>query len=546
MRWASVLAVAASLASCGGGGGGLPLTLAFNPGTLHKQFYEHELPGPIGVQLTVTGSTKAQTIYVRVSDSAQTIDVTSLSVTAYDESHFGAGFATLGNLPPGTRTGTLTVRLCDSSDCSSLLGRGALPYTVVVQPNPPPVLNSLSPSPLSVAALIPNGAPTLTASMGGWIDTLPYAKLVDDAGTFDGSSALQMTPAGNNNFSVVLPYAPDVAEGRHTGTLTVTICDEPSCAKPIGTQSLPYTVQLFTLIGGSWSVEGSADGPAGQSLFYSPSDVVVDADYTVYIAATNNHALRKIDPDGNTSTVAAINGHAWGVALGPNDTVLVTDGFRCVIRSVAPDGTVTNIAGNYDSCSSYAVWSPQGIVADPAGGGYFVDSCCVVKKFLNGAITTFAGSAEQQGSSDGQGSAARFTSLQDITRDSAGNLFVTDRNNSTIRKITPDGTVTTFAGSTGARASVDGLGAAARFTGPDSIAIDAQDNLYVADVYDGSAVRKVTPASEVTTIARNIRGPDGRQLNVSWVGVSPDGTVLVVSDHGHDVIVRTRLETPGN
>jgi len=104
------------------------------------------------------------------------------------------------------------------------------------------------------------------------------------------------------------------------------------------------------------------------------------------------------------------------------------------------------------------------------------------------------------GIDDGPGAAARFNFPSSMATDASGNIYVADSNNNTIRKITPAGTVSTLAGAAGASGSADGLGAAARFYNPSGVATDSSGNIYVADTYN-NAIRKITPAGVVTTIA---------------------------------------------
>jgi streptogramin lyase len=114
-----------------------------------------------------------------------------------------------------------------------------------------------------------------------------------------------------------------------------------------------------------------------------------------------------------------------------------------------------------------------------------------------GMVTTLAGSASYPaGSSDGTGSAARFNSPAGVAVDSSGNVYVADSGNNTIRKVTPTGVVTTLAGLAGSRGSNDGTGSAARFNGPWGVTVDGSRNVYVADTYNNT-IRKVTPAGMV-------------------------------------------------
>ncbi|HKD54294.1 MAG TPA: hypothetical protein VKB72_08720, partial [Steroidobacteraceae bacterium] len=114
-------------------------------------------------------------------------------------------------------------------------------------------------------------------------------------------------------------------------------------------------------------------------------------------------------------------------------------------------------------------------------------------------VSTFAGTAGATGSSDGTGAAASFSSPQGVATDSDGNVYVADTGNSTIRKITSTGVVTTLAGIAGMTGSTDGVGAAARFNSPLGVAVDSGGNVYVADT-GNDLIRKITPAGVVTTI----------------------------------------------
>src|SRR5206468_4905818 len=112
------------------------------------------------------------------------------------------------------------------------------------------------------------------------------------------------------------------------------------------------------------------------------------------------------------------------------------------------------------------------------------------------------------GSADGGGSAAGFTNPIGVAVDSAGNVYVADTANETIRKITPAGVVTTLAGTAGQAGTADGNGSAARFNKPIGVAVDTAANIYVADELSHT-IRKITPAGAVTTPAGRA-GPHGR------------------------------------
>jgi len=196
----------------------------------------------------------------------------------------------------------------------------------------------------------------------------------------------------------------------------------------------------------------------------------------------------------------------WVVAPDASGNVYVADYGLGAIRKVTPEGVVTTIAGLWGSPGSAdgtgaaaQFLGPSGLVVLASGDIYVADqgNHTIRKIAPGGLVTTFAGTAGVQGSADGQGAAASFYHPFAIAVDSQGNLFVTDKDNKKIRKITPAGVVSTFAGS-GAHGQSDGSGTAASFYYPSGIAIDSADNVYVTDA---AAIRKITPAGVVTTFA---------------------------------------------
>jgi sugar lactone lactonase YvrE len=190
--------------------------------------------------------------------------------------------------------------------------------------------------------------------------------------------------------------------------------------------------------------------------------------------------------------------------------------------------TVSTLAGGaagtgaIDGIGSAARFSdPYGIVKDSQGNFFVVDNGNqVIRKVTPaGVVTTFAGTSGQSGDTDGTGAAARFRNPTGICIDASDNLYVAEFLGNRIRKITPAGVVTTFVGSTTAlEGSADATGTAARFRGIIDIAMDAQNNIYVADA-NNSKIRKVTSAGVVTTIASNI--------NSNGIFISPQGTLFV-------------------
>jgi sugar lactone lactonase YvrE len=158
------------------------------------------------------------------------------------------------------------------------------------------------------------------------------------------------------------------------------------------------------------------------------------------------------------------------------------------------------------------------------------------------SFTVFAGMPPPTGSRDGVGSDARFHNPVAVAVDAAGNLYVADRENAVIRKITTAGVVSTFAGLAGTTGTSDGSGAGARFNRPAGIAVDAAGNVYVSDGANHT-IRRITPAGAVTTFAGLAETPDAidgtagaaRFRNPTGIAVGGDGSVYV-SDTGNRTV----------
>ena len=184
------------------------------------------------------------------------------------------------------------------------------------------------------------------------------------------------------------------------------------------------------------------------------------------------------------------------------------------------------------------------MAVDGDGNVYVADTYnhTVRKVTPAGVVTTLAGTARSSGSDDGTGADARFNMPRRVAVDGDGNVYVADTNNSTIRKITPAGVVTTLAGTAGSYGSTDGTGADARFVNPHGVAVDGDSNVYVADGGDHT-IRKITPAGVVTTLAgaagsSGLADGTGPLARFSWpaaVAVDGDGNVYVTDRNNHAI-----------
>lgn len=260
------------------------------------------------------------------------------------------------------------------------------------------------------------------------------------------------------------------------------------------------------------STQGFADGPGPGAQFYFPDSIAVNAAGDVFVADTNNNKIRKITSAGVVSTFAgATMGYAdgtgtaarfnlpVGITIDTNGNLFVSDTFNNRIRKITPAGVVTTYAGSTagfaDGNSDVAHFNrPRGIAIDTNGNLYISDSQNYkIRKITSaGVVSTFAGSTN--GNTDGIGTAAQFSNPLGVAVDANGNVYVADMSTQKIRIITPDGTVSTYAGSYSGYA--DGPLLLARFFNPTGVAVDLNGNVYVADE-SNDKIRKITPLLSV-------------------------------------------------
>jgi sugar lactone lactonase YvrE len=300
---------------------------------------------------------------------------------------------------------------------------------------------------------------------------------------------------------------------RRAGTLPgvlLWLAVLPLAALAQANYATPYT--FITLAGNTGY--GSADGTGSAAQFAFPCSAAVDSAGNVYVADTVNSTIRKMTPVGTNWVVTTVAGLAGctgtndgtgsaarfyypnGVAVDSAGNVYVADTYNYTIRKLTPVGTnwvVTTLAGLPGHAGSTEV--------DTNGNVYVADegNCTIRKVTPAGVVTTLAGLAGNIGTVDATNNAARFAYPIGVAVDMAGNVYVVDNGDYTIRKVTPVGTnwvVTTLAGLAGYIAEIDGTGSAARFNEPFGLAGDMAGNLYVADS-GNSTIRKGFPASSV-------------------------------------------------
>lgn len=237
----------------------------------------------------------------------------------------------------------------------------------------------------------------------------------------------------------------------------------------------------------------------------------------------------------NGTGPGALFNNPQGIAVDSKGNVYVADSFNNYIRQITPAGVVTTIAGNGTAgytdgpAATAQFYGPQGLAVDAQGNVYVVDlGNSVIRKITPaGVVSTCAGNGTS-GYVDGAANVAEFNNPHGIAIDGQGNLYVADRGNNYIRKITA-GVVSTIAGTLTA-GYADATGASASFNNPNGVAVDATGNIYVAD-QGNSAIRKVTPAGVVTTV---VGGPAQPNLvNIpSALTLDAQGNIYIADEGG--------------
>ncbi len=275
-----------------------------------------------------------------------------------------------------------------------------------------------------------------------------------------------------------------------------------------------------TTLAGTAGVAGSADGAGVAATFNRPTGIALDGAGNVYVGDASGFVIRRVTPAAVVTTIAgAANASGStdgvssaarfaspvGLASDASGNLYVADQGNFAVRLVSAAGAVSTLAGapsvtgSADGTAAAATFNlPFAVAVDASLNVYVGDynNATLRKVTPAGVVTTLAGSPGLSGSADGVGSAARFSTIQGVAVDASGNVYVADKSNQTIRKVTPAGVVTTFAGSSSNPGSADGVGAAASFSSPAAVAVDASGNVYVVD--GNPTVRRITPAGVVT------------------------------------------------
>ncbi len=403
-----------------------------------------------------------------------------------------------------------------------------------------------------------------------------------------------------NNALTTMGMADTAGQGNgNVTTASIVTPMHPLATALNGTQTVNKTAKV-----GYWAVPGAnstsiQEVTAGQSLefVYQPGAVMWDgtaaADCRIYFSATNSSGFSKQElslfdravaygstgcggnmlwtaigssataypGDGRVSTAIGLN-QPWGIAINPiTNEVYVADQSNQRVLKVSAAGIVTTVAGTGTSgyngdniaATTARLSAPARISFDAAGNLYIADSGNnrVRKVSTAGIITTVAGSGTSGFAGDGgQATAARLKTPYDVFPAPDGTLYIADKGNQRIRKVAPNGVITTIAGTGSAGYNGDQIAAtSARLNNPYSVTVDSSGNVYIAD-YDNERVRIIDPTGVIDTFAgigvatANGDGGPADQAGLHkpcYVELLPNGSLLI-SEVNND---RVRLVQDG-
>jgi sugar lactone lactonase YvrE len=413
----------------------------------------------------------------------------------------------------------------------------------------------------------------------------------------------------DGTISAVAGTGADQGESADDGPATEAVVDAPS-GLAIGGDGSMYVAEAWavrrvdaagtitTIVGTDEPGSSGDGGPAADASLEEPQALALGHDGSLYIADATANRIRKVGPDGVITTVAgtgeegfsgdggpAIDAElAWprGVAVAPDGSLYIADTWNDRIRRVASDGTITTVAGRGDAPfperrrATEVPLDAGGVAVAPDGSIYVTDGPCVRRIDLDGAITTVAGTGRKGHSGDG-GTAveAELDAPAGLAFGPDGSLYVADYDCNVVRRVAPDGTITTFAGfpdddcaepdppfaddadALWARYGGDGGPATeAGLVGPHDVAVDPAGNVYIAEglgiqitenvVVDSHRIRRVGSDGLIVTIAGTGQwgySGDGRRalraklLTPSGVAIGPDGSIYI-ADTGNERIRR--------
>lgn len=415
----------------------------------------------------------------------------------------------------------------------------------------------------------PSPVPTDPMIVSVWPASGDSATIVTILGRNFSNSRTGNTVAFNGVEAVVLEASASELQvvapaGACSGPVTVSVEDR-SATGPDFTYRAPSTAYYVSTLAGDGN-KGLVDGSLGDAEFNGPEGIAVDREGNLIVVDLANHSIRKIDLSVSLVTTLAGGGKAgfadgagssalfsspWKAAIGPAGNIFIADRDNFMVRRITLAGVVTTVAG--DGTAGYRdgdalsaeFAQPLDVAVDAEGNVYVADNTGhrIRRISVDGQVSTLAGDGVK-GYADGSGTAARFNYPSGITIDGDGDLIVADRMNNRIRKVTPEGVVTTLAGD-GKAGYKDGDALSAEFSQPYGVAVGPKGNVFVADLNNGM-IRMISTGGKVTTIAGSTKGyadgPGGDAQFNSPTDVAVDAAGnIYVADKGNQRIRKIAL-----
>ncbi|MFB9863513.1 IPT/TIG domain-containing protein [Rufibacter immobilis] len=375
---------------------------------------------------------------------------------------------------------------------------------------------------------------------------------------FNGQTAVVLE-ASQGQLQVVVP------ENGSSGNVTVTVNSRELQGPTFTYADAPEEFLVSTFAGEG--IIGLKDGAPDVAQFRNPEGVLFDAQGNLIVTDRANNALRIVTPAGLVSTLVGFGGTAgnvdgpvataklnypWKSAIDAQGNIYIAERDNHKIRKITPGGVVSTVAGTgtagfADGPAATAKFNqPLDVAVDQAGNLYVADNLNhrIRKITPDGTVSTIAGNGTAS-FADGDASVSKVNNPSGVEVDKDGNLLVADRQNHRIRKITPQGVTSTIAGE-GTLGSVDGDAAAAKFNQPYGVTVDKDGTMYVADL-NNHRIRKITAAGKVSTMAGTTAGyADGPGASARFsqptdVAVDKDGNVYVADVQNHRVRVIRKL-----
>ena len=331
--------------------------------------------------------------------------------------------------------------------------------------------------------------------------------------------------------------------------------------------------QVITTVAGAGPIGDSGDGgPATEAKLLNPEGIAVGADGSLYISDSSSDRIRRVGPNGIITTIAGTGergfsgdgGPAAGaqlrnpqkIALGPDGSLYIADSGNNRIRRVGPDGIITTVAGtgaqgfigDEGPATQAALFSPQGIAVGPDGSLYIADSLNNRIRWVgpDGTITTVAGQEPTGVLGDGGPAIlANLSGPRGVALGPDGSLYIADQLNGRIRRVGPDGIITTVAGTGSSLSSGDGGPATeAGVFGAADVAVGADGSLYIAETF-GHRIRRVGPDGIITTVAgtgaEDFSGDEVPATKAqigkpNGIAVGPDDTAYITDTPGGRIV----------